>query len=426
MSFVSINSADIQVGKPIKQALMQTIKDNEDWLYGNTNAVSTQVRNGSFEIDSDADGVPDGWTKGLYPGGSGGFETTSPAHGAKSYKFTHPGGAGNGGGYLTSDYVDISQYIEYVISLILWSSVAGIKNIVRIQYYDKAKASLGTVDPYSSTANPTSPAPQYLRLSGAYAPPANARYLKVILIGGYTDTAVAGTTYFDDVVIRTSVTQGMLKTSIGSVQGSGNLTLPGGEYGFYPQVKKGDGTYVSAQIALILSSTSYVTNISLQLNGGSYVYAQQRYITSSGEVHWIFILKDKSTSKTLAAWQAPDHPCFGNGGKPALVAHPFNDYDPNRHEIIVINPDGSQLQEIMNRCGSGREDEPDRDPLEVIAEDYHVNDVSQAAWPTIPITIGLSKEYQHRTVGETVSLIKKVLPKPDYIIMKSLTLRDKK
>jgi hypothetical protein len=154
------------------------------------------VPNGSFEIDSDADDIPDSWSRSLYPGGSGGFETTNPAHGAKAYRFTHPGGAGNGGGYLESEYIEISELERYVLFFIHWASNAGMKNIVRVRYFDRGKVFLSSVDVYSSTNNPTSPT---LFVSSSFAPPSTARYIKIQLIGGFTDTNVAGTAYFDRV-----------------------------------------------------------------------------------------------------------------------------------------------------------------------------------------------------------------------------------
>ena len=62
------------------------------------------------------------------------------------------------------------------------------------------------------------------------------------------------------------VKQAMLATSSGSVSttGTANLTLPGGQYGFYPQINT-SGSSSSAQIAFQATNTSYVTNISLTL-----------------------------------------------------------------------------------------------------------------------------------------------------------------
>src|SRR3989304_3787992 len=100
MAFTSITQAEIAAGQPVTQALMQKIKDNDDYLYSQVGAgVSGEggIPNGSFEIDADSDGVPDGWTKNLYPAGGGAIETTNPSHGAQAYKFTQQAGAAAGG-----------------------------------------------------------------------------------------------------------------------------------------------------------------------------------------------------------------------------------------------------------------------------------------------------------------------------------------
>lgn len=158
-----------------------------------------------------------------------------------------------------------------------------------------------------------------------------------------------------------AVTQGKLATSTGSVSttsmGGVNLTLPGGEYGFYPQIKAStEESQIIARIADVLTpETTYYTNIFLANPTGHTSYAQQRYITSSGEIFWLFILRDKLTGDILSMWQAPDHPCFGNGGKPNLIQHPFADVRENRWlgneevEIIIVNPAHDLVQEAMFR-----------------------------------------------------------------------------
>lgn len=92
---------------------------------------------------------------------------------------------------------------------------------------------------------------------------------------------------------------------------SGNLgvTLPGGTYAFFPQ------TYQS----------------------GNTGYWQTRYVTASGEDLWIFLLLDKTTKEIISAYQAPDHPAYGNGGDFDKLPHPFGSYDTTRHEIILLD-----------------------------------------------------------------------------------------
>ncbi|MFA5354364.1 MAG: hypothetical protein WC291_09045 [Thermodesulfovibrionales bacterium] len=202
MAFDPLLSAEIQTGKPVSRALWQKVKDSLDFLYGNITAAQggEGIANGSFEIDADSSGVPDSWTRNTYPGGSGAYETTSPAHGAKAYKFVHPGGAGNGGGYLESDYVTMTTHAPLSLFWISWASVAGIKVKVEVEFFTKAKVTISSLTVFESTNNPTS-----AMLRGACishkAIPSTACFCKIRLIGGYTDTNVAGTVYFDFVTV---------------------------------------------------------------------------------------------------------------------------------------------------------------------------------------------------------------------------------
>ena len=195
MPFTAITAAQVAVDAPYTSELGTTIKDDLDYLNSQV-AAPTDVSNGGFEVDSDADGVPDNWTKGLYTGGAGAFNTTTPYEGAQSFQFTHPGGAGNGGGYIESGYLAISEYVSPLVQFALKNSAAGTKVVCRIRYFDKDKNDLSSdEDIYSSTANPT--AWTMKTLWGI--PPATARYMKIRLIGGLNDTDVAGTVDFDAV-----------------------------------------------------------------------------------------------------------------------------------------------------------------------------------------------------------------------------------
>ncbi len=198
MAFSALTAAEVTAGAAWTDTTCQKIKDDFDYLYGLVGTLSSiGVANGSFEIDSDADGVPDNWVKALYAGGAFAMSTTAPDHGLTHIKFTHPGGASNGGGSLTSDYIECSELITYTLKFIHWASAAGMKNKVQIAYYTKAKVAISTLDLYNSTANPTSPT-VFMR---SFTPAATARYFKIILVGGFTDTDVSGSAYFDDLLL---------------------------------------------------------------------------------------------------------------------------------------------------------------------------------------------------------------------------------
>lgn len=212
------------------------------------------------------------------------------------------------------------------------------------------------------------------------------------------------------------ISQSMLKTSTGEVSCSytgENLTLPGGTYGFYPQIKSNSTTpEMYGYLAYNYSgagATSYVTLIHLRAQNSSTCYAQQRYVTSSGEVFWIFILRDKTTKDIKAIYAAPDHPCFGNGGKPDVLPHPFGKYDEQTDEIVVINPAVEEVEAIeRNRYDDG-DDVPDKAFIESFLEMYDLEKLTAAQWPTKAVTVGLPREF---APGTAVVPIRKTIPQP--------------
>ena len=239
----------------------------------------------------------------------------------------------------------------------------------------------------------------------------------------------------------TSVGTGHLKTSTQSQNydiasgASHKFTLTGGQYCLW-YTCKGEGGGVGTQTGGRSNVTGdYATVVSLYNNYGSpaFGYVVHRYITSSGEVNWFFVLRDKATKEIIGMSIAPDHPCFGNGGKPLLVSHPFGNYDESKHEIIVINPSLAEIEQMELETIVDDETKPDKDLLEVITENYEIDENSSPAWPNIPVTVGLPKHIKDKKTGkkvladyrfmgkdDVVEPIKKKIPKPDYIEVKSL------
>ena len=236
-----------------------------------------------------------------------------------------------------------------------------------------------------------------------------------------------------------AIAQSKLKTTTGSVSvqcgtetHGYTASLPGGEYGFTLQVKGESNTQVNFEGMYNASmGTSYVTAGARFYNKNSgaayYGYAQQRYVTSSGEVYWVFIQRDKITKAILATWQSNDHPCFGAGSDPEKVQYPkFPGFDPSKHEIICITPSDDDVKAIRAKAGN------DKDFIEVLIEDYEIDEESKPEWPTKAVTVGLPREVevdgemvpvQDAPMGTPVTPVKKVIPKPDGIQIKSLKRR---
>ena len=289
-----------------------------------------------------------------------------------------------------------------------------------------------------------------------------------------------------------TINQSALKTSQGSIS-QGNAwaleALPGGEYGFFPQLKlsvvdaNGQVYLYDGPSSSVQMPTTYGTRLCWTSGHATpTIYAQQRYVTSSGEVFWIFILRDKITKKALSMYQAPDHPCMGNGGKPLLVPHPFGNYDKAKYEIIVINPTDEELK-IMRAKTVVQDSEydikalldyikddtelsfeypgyyddpedvvvsmtrkeiillyekkkidaktkfwisyPNKDLLEVILEKYEIDESSNPKWPIKEVTVGLPPDWNEAWLSQTpITPIKKIIPKPDYILCRKLKKKE--
>ena len=125
-----------------------------------------------------------------------------------------------------------------------------------------------------------------------------------------------------------SVAQGKLKTTTGAVSTTATsalLALPGGEYGFYPQLKSNAGATLGFHANIFdgtadFLSVSYVTTIFLNPPASWTMYAQQRYIQSSppydignGEMNnFIFALMNKE-GDIVSSYIAEDPPWANNG-----------------------------------------------------------------------------------------------------------------
>lgn len=236
------------------------------------------------------------------------------------------------------------------------------------------------------------------------------------------------------------VSQSKLKTSTQSqsydiaASTTHKFTLTGGQYCFNITCA-GENSDIHSG-ASFPSSTAYATIAAFKnINAGNprYGYCLHRYVTSSGEINWLFILRDKITKEIIGRSIAPDHPCFGNGGKPLLVPHPFGDYDETKHEIIVINPTNEEIEVMELETIVEDETKPDKDLLEVITENYEIDEGSNPVWPSIPVTVGLPKHVKDKKTGKKILAdyrfmspdtkiqpIRKVIPKPLYIKVKKL------
>ena len=154
------------------------------------------IVNGSFETDSDNDNTPDNWDLTSYSGSTNQLITSDQAHGAKAMNFIS---TGSGGGFvISSDYMLVDELASYNVSFSLKSSVADIRNVVEVVWYDSSFSELSTTTVYDeSTGNPTS----WARKNKQISPASTAVYAKIRLTGGHSGDSTAGNTSFDNVVL---------------------------------------------------------------------------------------------------------------------------------------------------------------------------------------------------------------------------------
>jgi hypothetical protein len=154
-------------------------------------------------------------------------------------------------------------------------------------------------------------------------------------------------------------------------------------------------------------------------------YARWNYVNSSGELSWLFIKRDKVTKQIVAMNLADNHPCFATTCDPEKTPHPFLSVKDTEEVICCVIPD-DQWEDI---CDKAEDYEDSR--LQALCDLYEIDEDSKPAWPTKAVTVGLPKkikvkgkmviaDWRHIPIGTEVTPIKKVIPKMNNLIAKSL------
>lgn len=197
------------VGDPTRQELIAAIITEITELQTDLAATigDRMVINGSFESDGDADNIPDGWETDLYTGGSEGRSEdvgagTLSGHGKWSYRFTHPGGGGNGGGEIFTAagvFMEITPHRPYMLTWLNKNSVAAVTNSVEVLEYDAEQSLLATTVIFTQSTNPTA-----WTLFKVKFKPANTltRYIQLKFKCGETSASTAGVIYIDNIQLQ--------------------------------------------------------------------------------------------------------------------------------------------------------------------------------------------------------------------------------
>jgi len=365
VTWTAKNAALLDPAKPITTGMKNAEWDNltflQEWLGANYLAGAVQnhnhdglnsapievlpnlVKNGSFELDGGG-GIPQGWTFTAYTGGSQAMSATS-IHGGKCGAITSTILANGGGYYDSINYIDVGGGESYLWKIWRNASVANISSKADINWYDPTFALISTSNLFNLTNTETT----FTYANGMVNAPTNARYAKMRLTGGVPAAGTAvGTVYFDGVMVpdfpainqlsiqNSAVGQSQLKSAIGSISAYNVINslqaLPGGIYGFYPQVRGSiSGAYFASSILCDTADngavtyfdtwTSFVARMVITANGTTTVYAQQSYIQASPPYdlgdgligQFIFAIINNTTGAIESVYSAPEAPWHNNG-----------------------------------------------------------------------------------------------------------------
>ena len=176
---------------------------------------SNFIANGSFEDGGST--TPTGWTRSTPPSGGTSAQDTDSAHGLYSWKFTSAGsGAGN---LITDAFFNVAEGRTFDVIWQMKSSVADVRNLVEIVWYDDADAEISASSLYDDSAtNPTS----WTTKNALATPVSTAVRAKFRLTGCHSSDATPGSTWFD----------GVLVTESPEFPGTPSINLAGGQIKF--------------------------------------------------------------------------------------------------------------------------------------------------------------------------------------------------
>ncbi len=201
-----------------------------------------QLVNGSFEIDTDGDNLPDGWD--VTQNGTVAFDTSDVNHGGQSLKFTSIGAAG-GGEIVSSAFLNVVEarpnIFRYGVK-IDWTS--GTCRVVgQVDWYSEAEVFISTTTMFTNDytgdvawANP----------AVSVTPPTGATKAKLKIIGISDGITGVGSIWLDNMMFYISNSLDLTQTNAtqtvnSAVQFAGNITLGGSVSSIYtPSAAGGD------------------------------------------------------------------------------------------------------------------------------------------------------------------------------------------
>jgi len=248
-------------------------------------------------------------------------------------------------------------------------------------------------------------------------------------IDGCTLGANSANTYSD-----LSVGASELDTSIQSqsqaigVGASHEFTLTGGLYCFLPRYKVAAGGVNLDQVSVSSHDATIDTSYSgpyvfwdMDASSSGTAYVQHRYMNTSSNTFWYFIIRDRQTKEILGDSAAPHHPCFNTGCTVNQLPHPWHlngFYNPDLHEIIVINPSMDQLKEIRMAARQDRKNR-DNDLLEALQRHFFIDELREPEVFSGKTPLGFAEDVE---TGKLIAKLGKV-SLPSYVVCKGLRKR---
>lgn len=170
--------------------------DGSAWVVLEEPVTAVGSFNGSFEIDGNGDGIPDGWNVLPVPLGSVAIDSSDSVHGLNSVKFTS---GGNGGGLLTSPAFDVLSGSTLTVNYTFKASAAAVLTNIVVLTFDRAGGFLSSLVAHTDGA--TNPLTYTTRADGVTIDAtAVTAILSITGIDAGSTTKVAGTTmHFDNI-----------------------------------------------------------------------------------------------------------------------------------------------------------------------------------------------------------------------------------
>jgi hypothetical protein len=187
--FDAILQSEIDVEDPVTQGLCQKIKDNFD---AHESAIGTIVGgnlpNPWFEVDDGGTPpMPLNWDVSTLSGGTVVLDGDTAFKGSHALKFTHPGGADNGGGTANSDLAPICPEAPAALFVGFSATNASVRVTFSVDYYDKDKVFIDGSTEILYNKVSVVPMPKTV-VAVPLTPPATARYVSATCVMGDTDT----------------------------------------------------------------------------------------------------------------------------------------------------------------------------------------------------------------------------------------------